>query len=126
MAKKNGRPTMYKGEEHDRLLEKLLSEGKFNQTFCAEVGISEDTFYKWVKRHKSFAEALKRGKATAKALFIEKISDAAWDTEKNKVNNGLISLLAVNVYGMSTGKETVAERRKKQKKPKLKVVLSGE
>ena len=104
MKTKAGRPTKYR-KEYPELLESVLSKGLFNQTFCAEIGISEDTFYAWVKKHKPFSEALKRGKVVAKGLFLEKVNSAAWDTGKHKVNNGLISLLAVNVYGMVTGKE---------------------
>jgi hypothetical protein len=102
------RPTKYR-KEYPALLEKILSNGGFNCTFCKEVGIGEEAFYNWVKRHDEFSKALKKGKQASKAIFMEKLASAAWDTETHKVNNGLISLLAVNVHGLSTGKEKAAE-----------------
>ncbi len=104
------RPTKYR-KEFPAILEKTLSGGGFNSTFCAKIGISEETFYVWIKKHKLLSEALKRGKAVSKALFIEKVSEAAWDTENNKVNNGLIALLAVNVHGMVTGKDKADDKQ---------------
>ena len=106
--RKVGRPTVYR-KEHPALLEKILSNGGFNVTFCREVGISEPCFYDWVKKHKEFSYAYKKGSAAAKALFLQKMSDAAWGETDLKVNNGLISLLAVNIHGMVTGKEKVEE-----------------
>ncbi len=101
---RRGRPTKYR-KTHPQLLEEILAQGGFNVTFCAEIGISEDTFYQWIKKHPLFSEASKIGIAKSKAVFLHKMSESAWGETDRKVNNGLISLLAVNIYGMVTGKE---------------------
>ena len=101
---KRGRPTKYK-DSYPALLERMLKKGEFNETFMAKVGIHSEAFYAWVKKYPDFSNALKAGSEASKALFMKKTSAAAWDTVTHKVNNGLISLLAVNVHKMSTGKE---------------------
>jgi hypothetical protein len=101
---KAGRPTKYK-EEYCELLEEILQRGDFAVTFCKEVGIGEDTFQAWVKKHPSFSKSYGKGKAASKALFVEKMRKAAWGEEDIKANNGLVALLAVNVHGMRTAKE---------------------
>lgn len=95
-----GRPTKYR-KEYCEKLEHLLSIGKFVVTFCAEVDIAEVTFYEWIKKHEDFAKAYDRGKAKGRALFMERIADHAWQPAQS-VNNTLISLLGVNVYGLRT------------------------
>lgn len=105
VKRKVGRPTDYK-KTYPKLLEKILTNGGYNVTFCKKVGISEPCFYDWVKKHPEFSKALGIGKAAAKADFLDKVTEAAWDGNK-RVNNGLISLLAVNCFGMVTGKEKV-------------------
>lgn len=96
-----GRPTKY-NEMYCDLLEQILSNGGFNVTFCKAVGIHEDTFYEWVKKHPRFSESLKKGNASAKSDFLEKVYNGAFDPKNNPANNGLVYLLAVNCYGMSS------------------------
>lgn len=111
-----GRPTKYKAE-YCELLETILSGGGFAVTFCREVGIGEDTFQAWVKKHESFSKSYKKGRAAAKADFIKKIHEAAFDSEKNRVNNGLISLLAVNCYNMRTKNDRPEEKTDEKPMP---------
>ena len=121
--RKQGQPTKYR-KEYPALLEGVLSEELFVETFCAMVGIHLDTFYEWLKVHKAFSESYKRGKAVSKSLFLTRMRDAAWDAKKTIANNGLVALLAVNVHGMVTGKEKV-EVDKHTTEKKVFVVTKG-
>ncbi len=99
-----GRPTKYK-KSYPALLEEIISHNGFNTSFCRDVGISEETFYRWVREIPDFRESLKKAKAVSKANFLEKLYGCAFNPAKNPCNNGMVSLLAVNVHGMVTGKE---------------------
>ena len=98
---RTGRPTKY--EEHfPALLEVVMEEKHFAVAFCKQIGISEDTFYRWVKIHSDFSESYRKARTSCKANFLEKVTNAAFDPEQHKANNGLVTLLAVNCYGMKT------------------------
>lgn len=93
---KGGRPTLYTDEMPQKLIDfynKPLRKLKkvqqatargvveveveefvdppFVESFCAELLICKDTFYKWVKKHKEFADAFRKAKQIqAKVLLI--------------------------------------------------------
>lgn len=96
MSSGKGRPTKYKPEYCEKVVE-VLGAGGFNVTFCAEVGISEDTFYEWVKVHREFSEAVKRAAAIKKDWLLRKAQLCAFDPENNPANNGMIYLISYNV-----------------------------
>jgi hypothetical protein len=39
--------------------------------FCADIGIHDDTFYEWVKRHKDFSDAYKKAKVFQKKILMD-------------------------------------------------------
>jgi hypothetical protein len=72
---KVGRPTKYKPEMCDTVIQ-LMGEGASHIEVMAEIGIWEDTFYRWKRENKEFSEAIKKG---------EQLS-AAWWERKGRVN----------------------------------------
>jgi transposase-like protein len=54
----------------------LVSQGNYQKVAAACVGISEDTFYKWIKRYPEFAESLKKADALAEAKRVQTILKA--------------------------------------------------
>jgi hypothetical protein len=59
---KIGAPTKYRAEMCDRLPE-MFSEGQSVCEVCGELGISKETFYRWVEQYPAFCDAYKRGLA---------------------------------------------------------------
>lgn len=63
---------------------KLVEEGNFKKDAAALAGISEDTFYSWMKKPE-FAERLKRAMLKAKRRMIMVIQRAALGDPNKKV-----------------------------------------
>jgi hypothetical protein len=76
MAKKKvGRPTRYKKEFCQMLIEHM-EQGLSFDTFAGVIGVNRDSLYEWKNTHKEFSDA--KGIATAKRnLFVEKMFTAA-------------------------------------------------
>ena len=65
---KVGRPTKYKPEYCDELIEFMgdyLSPCSFD-SFAGKIGINQDTLYEWAKVHKEFSEAKKLAESRGK------------------------------------------------------------
>jgi len=91
-----GQPTKYK-PEYCKKVKEVLGAGGFNVTFCAEVGIHEDTFYEWIKVHEEFSEAVKEAAVLKKDWFLRKAQLCAFVPEDNPCNNGMAYLIAHNI-----------------------------
>lgn len=63
---KNGRPTDYK-PEYDELAYKFCLLGAKDTQLAEFFGVAESTLNLWKKKHESFSESLKKGKAIADA-----------------------------------------------------------
>ena len=81
MAEKNktGRPTKYKEEFCDALVEyydkEPVTDGKPTDLpvvvgFCRTIGISKDTFYAWVKKYDTFSDAYKKAQTMQEHILI--------------------------------------------------------
>lgn len=68
---KGGRPTKYKTEYCREVID-FMTFGYSKEAFCGRIGIAKDTLYKWDKKHKEFADAIKKGEAKS-LLFWEKM-----------------------------------------------------
>ncbi len=68
-----GRPTEYKSEYCEKLIEHM-SQGFSFETFGAIVNCHKDTLYQWLKKHEDFADAKKQG-VTVCQLFWERIGN---------------------------------------------------
>lgn len=109
MKRGPGQPTKYRPEYCEKFIEVMESEG-FIETFCSEIGIHVDTHYEWLRRHPEYSEAVKKGKAISKDLFLKRCHNAAWNADEHKVNNGIITLLAVNCHKMRTRNDTPEDK----------------
>lgn len=56
---------------------KHLEVGHTDKDACALAGISQDTFYEWIKVHPEFSEAVKKARITAKDQCIKVVRKAA-------------------------------------------------
>jgi len=72
-AKKNkgGRPTLYRAE-YCQLLVEHMQKGLSFETFGTTVGVSHETTYQWAKKYPEFAEAKKKALAECR-LFWERM-----------------------------------------------------
>lgn len=80
-----GRPTKYKSEYPDCLIEHM-SGGKSYETFAARCRVSIDTLYEWEKVHPEFSEAKKAGIALSMAWWEEKMMKNLTTFEGTKFN----------------------------------------
>jgi hypothetical protein len=48
-----------------------MAKGYIVDEICAELDIHRDTFFEWVKRHKEFSDAYKKGKTAFNAYYAE-------------------------------------------------------
>lgn len=65
-----GQPTKYK-ESHCDIAMKILSAGGFIAKIAAELNVSIDTIYEWMKVHKQFSESIKIGRAKSLTQWID-------------------------------------------------------
>lgn len=79
---KVGRPTKYKPEMCGIVIE-LMAEGASKIEVMAELGIWEEAFYSYIRKHEDFSQAVKKGTQLS----------AAWWERKGRVNleNGQFS-----------------------------------
>jgi hypothetical protein len=66
-----GRPTAYRPEYGDMLIEVTMREGISLAAFAGLIGVSKDTVYEWIKRHADFSDAVSRARP-ARLLFLER------------------------------------------------------
>jgi transposase len=71
MVREMGRPTKYKPEMCETVLE-LMKEGASQQEVLAVLDISNDTFYRWKKENEEFSETIKRGIQLSQAWWERK------------------------------------------------------
>lgn len=105
-----GRPTKYRPELCDRLLE-MMSDGKSVMQFCSEVGISRDTFYRWTHDNDDFSDTFTRAKAKCEAYWEAKMQQAMFDRDTNAP---LMKFYLANRFGWSdkqTLDSTVVNKR---------------
>lgn len=62
----------------EKALAEALRRGNTRRCACALVGISPDTFYKWLRGDRAFSDAIER--AEAEERFVSEIKDAACDS----------------------------------------------
>ena len=68
MNKSNGRPTKYRSKMC-LILEQLMSEDASQFEVIAELGICEDTFYRWKQENEEFSESVARGRVLSQAWW---------------------------------------------------------
>lgn len=68
MSNKIGRPTKYKSEMCDVVIE-LMREGASQEEVCGHLDISRETFYRWREENKDFSDTVKRGIGLSQAWW---------------------------------------------------------
>ena len=68
-----GRPTKYKGQEHDELVYKLCLLGATDKEMADILGVSESTLNLWKDTYSKFSESLTRGKVVADAEIAKSL-----------------------------------------------------
>lgn len=84
-------------EEYDKKLVISARRGETVCEFCADIGISEATFYVWIGKYPTFKESHKEGLTIRKAVFMSNVRKGAWHPAENPANNGLVYLLGYNL-----------------------------
>ena len=60
---------------------KYIEAGNYQKTACEAVGISEETFYTWMKEKPEFSESIKKAESKAIArnvMIIQKAAQTSW------------------------------------------------
>ena len=65
-----GRPTKYKEEYCDSLIDHFKQGGSINE-FCLELDIAKETFYNWCKVHPEFMDSKKKGEALSEGWWMK-------------------------------------------------------
>lgn len=76
MAKgEGGRPTKYRGEYCQMLIDHMGKQGLSFESFAGVIGVTRDTLYQWERKYKAFSDAKRHG-LDANLLFWEKAGTA--------------------------------------------------
>lgn len=101
---KTGRPTKYKPEYCDLVVE-MLSEGASLTEFRAAVGgISRETMSNWKQANPEFLDALNKADALGQAYWEKRLrTDLMFD---NKINSPLVKLYFANRFNWHDKQQT--------------------
>ncbi len=108
-----GRPTIYKPEFCEKLIEHMKSGLSF-ESFGATIGVSRDRVYKWAQEHEAFAEAKARA-LDESLLFWEKQGNLGlWgDKEGPQFNNVVWVFSMKNRHGWRDSKDVSVQKEVK-------------
>ena len=101
MGAKGGRPTKYRPEMVERVLE-FVGSGKSVKQFARELQVSRDTIYEWANQHPAFSDALTQAQQWSEAAWEEKIQEMMTSRD---VNAPLVKLYLANRFGWSDKQE---------------------
>lgn len=80
-AKSAGRPSLYKPEYCDQLIDHM-SKGFSFESFAGIASVNPDTLYEWAKKHDSFSEAKSLGWAKSLLFFENEALEVAAGNKK--------------------------------------------
>jgi len=83
-----GRPTKYKPEFCEMLIEHMAQGGSF-EGFAAVIKVSWEALYDWVDKHPEFFQAKKDGFAASKKFWEDTMADQA----RGKINGSSTALI---------------------------------
>ncbi len=75
MSTKDGRPTKYRKEYCQMLIDHMGKQGLSYKSFAGLIGVNFDTLYAWEKKYKDFSESKAIGEAQ-NLVFWEKLGTA--------------------------------------------------
>lgn len=71
----DGRPTKYRGEYCQMLIDHMGKQGLSYRSFAGAIGVSYETLYAWERKYKAFSDAKAKGEAQ-NLIFWEKMGNA--------------------------------------------------
>jgi len=101
-----GRPTKYRKEFHCDNFITLSEQGKTLAQIAKAWKIDRETLWTWSKKHKEFANAVKRGRQIAEAWYMDlgqasMLGQAKIDGQKVNINLGMFCWLTKNMFRWS-------------------------
>lgn len=89
-----------------------LTEGEIPKKACEFAGISQDTYYRWLKEYPEFSEAIKKAKETANENRVAKLEASLYKRATGYEAKEVRSELAANPMGGAPiiVKKTVTEK----------------
>lgn len=114
---KTGRPSMYVpgqvteneyDSSHPEKLLELLTEGKLDIEVIAALGISKDTFYRWLREKEDFKQAYNLGLPRCEAIYIAK-ARMCWEAGDEKGFKYFIALMN-NKFGWGDNEKSSPTR----------------
>lgn len=104
-----GRPTVYK-PEFCQLAIDIMKKGGAKCEVAAAMYVSEDTFYKWVKKYPDFSEAVSIGQSLSEAYWTKLGRDNVITKFKgDSLNAGVYGLHMKNRFNWSDKNKTTHE-----------------
>jgi len=111
-----GRPTLYKKEYCQRVIE-IMKDGGSQAECAAEFYIAKATFFEWVKTYPDFKDAVSIGKTLSEAWWTKKGQTHITHTSKGtQLNGGVYGLHMKNRHGWSDKKEVQLDATEEVKK----------
>jgi len=103
IVKKNrGRPTKYKPEYCDQIID-FMAEGKSLLQFACSIGVHTDTIQEWKNVYPDFSVAIKKGQEESQAFWEGELKEMMGG---RKCNPALVKLYFANRFGWSDRTET--------------------
>lgn len=90
-----GRPSKYKPEYCDLLIQHMRDEGLSFESFGGVVDVCRDTLYEWANQHPEFSDAKKRGESHGR-LYWEKRGRDGMYNETIKDDDGMTVTRSIN------------------------------
>ena len=90
----------------------LYEGGRTDCQVAVDIGISETTFYAWIKEYPAFADAVKYGKAISKASMSQVALDAVYN--ERKINDKVWHIMMRNCHGYDKTEINPAEEEAKR------------
>ena len=75
-----GRPTLFR-EEMCQMVVDLMYEGASIEDLQSYLGVHKDTIYQWIKKHPSFADAIKLGRGLSEGWWSILGRENLWNKE---------------------------------------------
>lgn len=114
-AKSNiGRPAEYKPEFCNIVIEQM-QKGYSKEATAGAIGISKQTFYRWMKEYKDFSDAVQIGEVLSQQTWEGKAVDYSVHTKDGKrLDSRIYALQMKNRFGWTDKKEiNVGEETRK-------------
>ena len=99
---KLGRPTKYRPEMCEMVIELARTECYFLSSIADHLDISEDTLYRWMRENKDFSEACTRARQIARNRFMKLGLDNLLTSGGQKFNENTFRMLMQATGGIPT------------------------